>query len=139
MATEIPEGPLVITEPLPEAIARAIEEFNAGDYYPCHDTIEEHWVREVGRQRVLYQGILQVGIAFYHTENGNWRGAIKMLERGIPKLRPFVPTCQGIDVAALLAAAEAIEKHLLELGAERIEEFALDFPTITLTQPERSE
>ena len=132
MAIEIPEGPIVVSDPLPDAIRTAIGEFNAGDYYPCHDTIEEHWVREVGQQRVLYQGILQVGIAFYHIENGNWRGAIKMLERGIPKLRPFVPACQGIQVAPLLEASEEIDAHLKELGEERIEKFALDFPRIEL-------
>ena len=134
MAIEIPEGPVTVSEPLPEAIRTAIGEFNAGDYYPCHDTIEEHWVREVGEQRVLYQGILQIGIALYHIENGNWRGAIKMLERGIPKLRPFTPSCQGIAVAPLVEAAEKIEAHLNELGPERIEEFSLTFPKIELSE-----
>lgn len=134
MANEIPQGPVHVSEPLPDAIRAAIGEFNAGDYYPCHDTIEAHWVREVGEQRVLYQGILQVGIAFHHIENGNWRGAIKMLERGIPKLRPFAPACQGIEVAPLIEASEKIEAQLQELGEERIEEFSLDFPRIQLKQ-----
>ncbi len=133
MATEIPTGPVQVSDPLPEAIRQAVSEFNEGRYYECHDTIEAHWMREPGVQRVLYQGILQVGIGFHHIENANWRGAVKMFERGLPKLRPFVPACQGIDVAALLAAAEKIEAEIKRLGAQRIEEFDRSlFPRIKL-------
>lgn len=123
MSHDIPEGPVSVSEPLPPAVLQAIKEFNDGHYYPCHDTIEEHWVRETGVQRVLYQGILQIGIGLFHIENGNWRGATKMFERGLPKLRPFVPVCQGIDVKNLLEAAEKIDASLIRLGPERIADF----------------
>jgi hypothetical protein len=48
-----------------------------------------------------------------------------LLEEGIERLRPFTPTCQTIDVAALIRDAAAARKQLLALGPERMSEFAL--------------
>ena len=59
-------------------------------------------------------------------ERGNWAGAIKLLRRGLPRLRPLPPICQGLDIAAFRAAAESIHAELVALGPERIGEFNRD-------------
>lgn len=41
-----------------------------------------------------------------------------MLARGKGKLLPFLASCQGIDLARLLADLEQCEKELRHLGAE---------------------
>jgi hypothetical protein len=41
------------------------------------------------------------------------------------RLRPFAPTCQTIDVAALITDATAARAQLLALGPERMSEFDL--------------
>jgi len=46
-----------------------------------------------------------------------------LLEEGIDRLRPFAPTCQGVDVARLIADATAARERLLALGAERMSDF----------------
>ncbi len=43
-----------------------------------------------------------------------------LLDEGIARLRPFAPSCQTVDVAALVADAAAARARLAELGAERM-------------------
>jgi hypothetical protein len=108
-----------------------VELFNQGHYYQCHEVIEDAWVAEKGPIRVMYQGILQIGVACYHVKNKNWRGAVKVLERGVPKAGRFAPVCMGINIAKLLQDAEAIRQELLRLGPEWQGEFNQQlFPTI---------
>jgi hypothetical protein len=53
-----------------------------------------------------------------------------LLEEGIERLRPFAPTCQSIDVSALIADATAARERLLALGADRMSEFDLATPRV---------
>ncbi|MBI4172187.1 MAG: DUF309 domain-containing protein, partial [Actinobacteria bacterium] len=53
---------------------------------------------------------------------GNFHGATVLLAEGIERLRPFAPSCQGVDVAALIADASAAREDLLRLGPERMGE-----------------
>jgi hypothetical protein len=115
----------------PSGLVQGIEEFNQRKFFECHETIEAAWMEEPRSIRLLYQGILQVGVSLYHVQQGNWRGAMKVLARAIPKLAHFEPTCMGIDVSGLLADARRIREYLTRLGPERIGEFDLAlFPTI---------
>src|SRR5919202_7054189 len=76
---------------IPELVLKGIEEFNKGEFYECHEYLEEAWMQEPKRVRFLYQGILQVGVGFYHLQNGNWRGATGLLRRGAARLKEFEP------------------------------------------------
>ncbi len=69
-------------EDVPELVLKGIEEFNKGEFYECHEYLEEAWMQEPSRVRFLYQGILQVGVCFYHQHNGIWRGATCLLRNG---------------------------------------------------------
>jgi hypothetical protein len=71
----------------------------------------------------MYQGILQIGVACYHIQHKNWRGAMKLLERGLPKTRRFAPTCLGIDINRLVTDAEAVRQELIRLGPDWQGEF----------------
>jgi ActR/RegA family two-component response regulator len=123
--------PEVCAKPLPPLVWRGIEEFNQGLYFECHETLEDAWNEEGGTVRILYQGILQIGVGYLHITRQNWRGAVKVLERGIPKTARFRPTCQGIDVTDVVAQAQAVRAKILELGPDRIGEFDTSkFPKI---------
>jgi hypothetical protein len=81
----------------------------------------------------MYKGLLQISVAFYHVQNGNWRGMVKMLARGKPKLLPFLPACQGINLTDLLADVDRCEEVLHGLGADRLAEFDPNhFPAISM-------
>jgi uncharacterized protein len=108
---------------LPELVLKGIEEFNRDEFYECHEYLEEAWMQEPRRVRFLYQGILQVGVGFYHQQNGNWRGATGLLRNGTQRLKEFEPETQGIDVAKLVRECERCLEELEELGRERVREF----------------
>ena len=119
------EAPEESPEGLPDLVLKGIEEFNRGEFYECHEYLEEAWMQEPRRVRFLYQGILQVGVGFYHLQNGNWRGATGLLRNGSARLREFEPVTLGVDVAKLVRESERCLLELEELGRERIDEFDL--------------
>ena len=110
-------------DPPPAELQRGIEQFNAGEFYEQHETLELLWRATSAPVRGLYHGILQIGVGFHHWRRGNFHGAAVLLEEGIDRLRPFAPTCQGVDVARLIADATAARERLLALGAERMSDF----------------
>jgi predicted metal-dependent hydrolase len=105
-------------EPLSELAAEGIQRFNAGQYYSCHDYLEAAWVQDQGPGRDLYRGILQVAIAYYQIERGNYRGAIKMLLRVRQWLEPLPAVCRGVNVARLRENAERLYNALIESGPD---------------------
>lgn len=120
--------------PLSELARHGIEEFNAGEYFEQHEWLEKAWLEEQRPIREMYQGILQIGVSFLQIERGSWMGAIKLLRRGLPRLRALPPICQGLDVAAFRMASEAIHAELVALGPQRLEEFdRARFPKIRVT------
>jgi len=109
--------------PLPELVRSGIELFNQGEYYKCHDALEEAWLAEKGAARDLYRGILQVGIALYQVQRENYRGAVKMLLRVRQWLDPLPTVCQGVNIVALRENAQQIYAHVRALGPTRLGEF----------------
>ncbi len=105
--------------PAPELL-RGIEQFNAGEFFEQHETLELLWRATATPVRDLYHGILQVGVGFHHWRRGNFHGASVLLEEGIGRLEPFAPECQTIDVARLIADARAARARLLALGPARM-------------------
>ncbi len=87
-------GSALCGEPPPAELLAGIAQFNRGEYWNQHETLEELWIEEADPVRHLYQGILQVGVAFHHWGRGNFRGADLLLERGIAYLQPFRPLCR---------------------------------------------
>ena len=109
--------------PLSELARHGIAAFNQGEYFEQHEYFEAAWLAEPRPVRAMYQGILQVGVAFLQIERGNWAGALKLFRRGLPRLRTLPPVCQGVDIAAFRAAAEAIHAEITALGPDRLSEF----------------
>ncbi len=107
----------------PVRLRRGIEQFNRGEFFEQHETLEDLWREESRPVRTLYQGILQIGVACHHIQRSNHHGAVYMLTRGANYLRPFAPTCQGVDVADLLAAAARVLDAVEQLGPDRLDEF----------------
>jgi hypothetical protein len=117
----------------PVGLLAGIAQFNAGEYWECHETLEDLWRVEPDHIRYLYQGVLQVGVGFYHLRRGNWRGAVNKLRSGLAYLAPSAPACMGVDVARLSAEAGAILAELDLLGPARLGEYdASSLPTVHL-------
>ncbi len=124
-------------EPAPPLLRRGIEQFNAGEFFDQHETLEDLWRAETRPVRRLYQGILQVGVALYQLQRGNHHGATVMLARGTDRLRPFAPVCQGVDVADLIAGAARVREEVDRLGRDRLAAFDWSLaPTVKWAGPD---
>jgi predicted metal-dependent hydrolase len=110
-------------EPPPSQLLEGIAQFNRGEYFEQHETLELLWRAEARDVRRLYQGILQIGVAFHHLRRHNHHGTVHMLTGGPRYLLPFAPTCQGVDVAALIADATAALAEVERLGPGRLGDF----------------
>ncbi len=114
-----------------ELVRQGVGLFNQGRYYEAHDALEEAWFADRRPCRDLYQGLLQLGIALYHIEQHNFRGADKMLLRATGKFQRLPSRCQGMDVAELLEQSRSLRQTLLDLGPDQVDQFSRElFPTI---------
>ncbi|GAM08613.1 hypothetical protein OR1_00885 [Geobacter sp. OR-1] len=104
------------------AILRAFGEFNRGDWYECHETLEDLWIGSEDEPRWFYQGMLQIAVAILHWSNGNYGGAVSLLTKGTEYLKRVSPVCRRIEVATLVTDAERFRTELIRLGPERMAE-----------------
>jgi uncharacterized protein len=111
-------------EAAPLQLQQAIEEFNAGEFFEQHETLELLWRATPGSVRHLYEGILQVGVGFHHLfVNRNYHGAAVKLDHGIRLLEAFPPVCHGVEVERLRTEARRAREALIALGPDRLDEF----------------
>ena len=73
-----------------------VEEFNSGLYYDCHETLERCWQEQgllaepmTDPHREFVQGLIQVSVGYHHIEKDNVKGALKLLRRGLGRLKNF--------------------------------------------------
>lgn len=103
-----------------DAWQAGIEQFNQGDYYACHDTLEAIWMTADIPEKPFFQGVLQLAVALYHLGNHNWHGTAILLGEGIRRLEPFEPSYREIDVTDLLDCASVWLELTQQLGADQI-------------------
>lgn len=99
-----------------------IRQFNNAEWFECHETFELLWNVAVGEVRYLYQGIIQLAIALHHWRNGNFSGAVRLLEGGVGYLSKVPQPCLWIDLSALIHQANRMREELLTLGQTRMAE-----------------
>lgn len=97
-----------------------VRQFNNHEWYACHETIEQLWLHANGTVRDLYQGIIQVAIALHHWRNGNYNGAMALLESSDGYLRKVVHPCLWVDVNGLIVQVEIIRAELHLLGTDKM-------------------
>ena len=102
-------------------LLQGIREFNAREWFECHETVEDLWIGSEGEERDFYQGLIQIAIALHHWRNGNFGGAMSLLKGGAGYLGRVAGQCQWVDVAGRIADAGRMQAALEELGQERME------------------
>jgi uncharacterized protein len=105
---------------MPSEYWQGVEQFNTGQFYACHDTLEALWIEAVEPDKSFYQAILQVAVALYHLGNGNLRGATILLGEGTNRLRRYPEVFGGIDVDEFLYQSVALLKVLQNTQPEMI-------------------
>lgn len=107
-------------QPPPEEFILAVDQFNSGEWFICHETLEELWVGESGSARDLYQGILQVAVALHHWQGENYAGAIFLLGQAVKLLRHVEPVCLRVDVTEIIAKCNRLRNEMELLGPDRM-------------------
>lgn len=119
----------------PDLFFKGLEQFNRGEYFEQHESLEAIWISDQRPLRRLYQGILKVGVGFYKLRLGNYRGTINHIAGGIAYLEQFGDTCLGVDIARLIKESGGVRDRVISLGPEHIGEFDLaSLPTVHYTQ-----
>ena len=88
--------------PLPELALQGLQLYNQGEYFEAHEALEAAWRQDQTAGRELYQGVLQVGIAYLQIERGNYRWRVEDVSEGAPVARPAarpMPGCAGGAIA----------------------------------------
>ncbi|WLR50436.1 DUF309 domain-containing protein [Bacillus tianshenii] len=70
--------------------------FNEGDYYTCHDLLEEIWMTD--KANLFLKGLLQMCVSIYHYEYGNVKGARLMMNAAHKYLNEYRPKYWGLDL-----------------------------------------
>ena len=83
------------------ALKKGIQEFNDGDYFECHETLEDVWMIEIGPDRSFYQGLLQLSVGCFHLLNRNYLGAESQWSKAHAKLKDFGDQHLGVDLKSL--------------------------------------
>ncbi|WP_110113749.1 DUF309 domain-containing protein [Bacillus sp. CGMCC 1.16541] len=89
--------------------------FNEGDYYTCHDLLEEIWM--IDKQNLFLKGLLQMTVALYHYGYGNVKGARTMMQAAIAYLKPYEPIHWGINIEEL----QSFMKNCLHLIPSQVD------------------
>jgi uncharacterized protein len=105
---------------IPLEFWEGVEQFNTGQFYACHDTLEALWIEATEPEKTFYQGILQIAVALYHLGNANGRGAMILLGEGSNRLRRYPSIFSGIDVDELLDVTTVLLKALQQTAPEDI-------------------
>lgn len=106
------DEPEVPTE-LDPRLLRGLEQFDAGEHYDAHETLEELWMGEVGATRHLLQALIQLTIALHHRSNGNISGSRALLERALEHLAVVRAETCFVDPRQLERAVEALRAELV--------------------------
>lgn len=99
-------------------LLKGLEEFNAGHYFECHETLETLWKGLSGDEKTLVQGIIQVSVAYYHLNRGNTKGALRLFDRALPRIEPYLPTWLDLDLAAFFQAIRVERERLASQGPD---------------------
>lgn len=106
---------------LPPRFYDALALLHAGEYFECHEVLEELWRHEPTSLRLFYQGILQVAVGCYHLAvRHNRRGGVNKLLEGLEKLRQFPAVMGLLDVEDLRRQVHALLEKVQEMSNDEL-------------------
>ena len=97
-------------------LLHGIELFNRGEYFECHEVLEEAWTPERGERRLFLQSLIHMAVGCYHHTRGNPIGATRQLRKGLRKLAGYLPHCEGVDTLRLEREVQVV-LQAIETGA----------------------
>lgn len=105
--------------------ALGLKQFNEGQYFECHETWEAYWKPlEAGLEKNLVQGLIQVSVAYYHWHKGNVKGALRLIDRALPRITEALPVFMGLDLTSYYEKLLQEHAKLEALQGSKLEDAA---------------
>jgi hypothetical protein len=95
-----------------DLLQSGIQLFNNGEFFHCHEVLEEAWAPERGPMRLFLQSLIHLAVGLYHWQRGNRLGAASQLRKGLGKLAAYLPAYEGVDTARLYRDAGLALEHV---------------------------
>jgi len=113
-----------VPEFVPEALTRAVGQFNDVQYWDCHETLEELWLETPYPLRFFYHGVIKAAVGFHHLSRHNRNGARTKLSDAVRLLSLFHPEFLGLRTDML---SDDVSTWLVRLeSADRLDWVQLD-------------
>src|SRR5438552_4335797 len=93
-------------------LQRGIQLFNDGEFFVCHEVLEEVWTPQRGPRRLFLQSLIHVAVGAYHDTRGNPVGACRQLRKALRKMEAYLPECEGVDTARLYRDARKLLEEI---------------------------
>jgi predicted metal-dependent hydrolase len=101
------KGEMQASDRVERGYRRGLALAREGRYFEAHEALEDAWRAASPEERDFFQGLVHLVVAWYQAGRRNRVGCERQLEKAARRLTPFAPAHRGIDVAGLLAQAEA--------------------------------
>lgn len=106
---------------------KGLELFNHGEYYECHEVIEDLWLETDKKDpyRDLYKGVIQAAAAVYQFQRTINSGALGLYRSSVEYLDKYQPETLGLDVTTLINQMKICFATLNSCSAKK-SEYRLD-------------
>ena len=104
--------------PIDSRLQRGVEAFNAGEFFLAHEIWEALWLETVGPEKILLQGLVQIAAGYAKAESGVRSGAVKLLARGLERVRQYPPTALNLKLGPFVERVEADLQRLQATAGE---------------------
>jgi predicted metal-dependent hydrolase len=108
----------------------AVDCFNAGRFFDCHEFFEDLWNEEPPRERKFMQGLIQIAVGCEHFKRGNLRGAISLTTQGLDKIRAYGSRHRGVRLAQLAHDAGAALEQFRMANSGQLSVQAVRLPSM---------
>ena len=106
-------------------ISKGIDLFNNADFFAAHDFFENLWIESEQKDRLFFQGMVQVSVGCYHLICGNYKGARSQYKKASEKLVNYHPLYYGINLEKLLLTVDELKIDLKKYFSSEINEIDL--------------
>ena len=93
-------------------ISIGIQLFNSTDFFGAHDFFEDLWNDAKQKDRLFFQGMVQVSVANYHLVHNNLKGAQSQYIKCTEKLKNYLPYYYGVNLEKLLGDAGKVKRNI---------------------------
>ncbi len=95
---------------------RGIDLFNAGEFFECHEVLEEVWTHSQQPDRWFLQSLIHFAVGFHHHRRNNRNGTTRQLRKGLRKIQAYLPEWDGVRTGPI---EREVRKRLedIEMGS----------------------